>query len=74
MFDILTDSVSLCSLDLNRDIAVPEGSQSTVWSVELLSYSPEIETTRKARLHWENASASVGTEECLRKDYNDQHQ
>lgn len=30
MFDILTDSVSLCSLDLNRDIAVPEGSQSTV--------------------------------------------
>lgn len=69
MFDIVADSVLLCSLDLNRDIAVPEGSQSTACRVELLSYSPEMETTREARLHWENASPSVGTEECLRKDF-----
>ena len=30
MFDTVADNVSLCSPDLNRDIAVPEGSQSTV--------------------------------------------
>lgn len=30
MFGIVADNVSLCSLDLNREIAVPEGSQSTL--------------------------------------------
>lgn len=30
MFDTRADNVSLCSPDLNRDIAVPEGSQSSL--------------------------------------------
>lgn len=57
------------AVDLNREIPVPEGSQGILWGVELLSYSPERETTREARLHWENAWASVATQECFRKDF-----
>lgn len=50
MFGIVADNVSFCSLDLNREIAVPDSSQSTLRRVELLTYSPDPETTREARL------------------------